>query len=147
MTAGPEPPDLPPSYTGERRVTVDLDDARPFDAARAHYRLRDAGAHEIESRVSSGGEGFHVRAWFDADKLDAAAVETLRLLAGDHPRRTMMDRTHADKPQQVLFTRKGDDEAGDWHTDPWDAVDDFLRRSCRFDTDRFDFDKGGWPRD
>lgn len=120
-----------PSYTGERRVTVDLDDARPLDAARAFYQLRNAGAHEIDVRVSAGGEGFHVRAWFDAADVTALDVENLRLGAGDHPRRTFMDRDHKAKPQQVLFTRKVDAEAGPWRSDPWRAVDDFYARSDR----------------
>lgn len=125
------------SYTGERRVTVDLDEAEPLDATRAFFGLRRAGAHEVEVRVSSSGEGFHVRAWFDADDVTALDVETLRLSAGDHPRRTFMDRDHQLKPQQVLFTRKGDGDAGPWHTDPFDAADELRARSDRFGLSRW----------
>lgn len=132
--AGPDPVPLPESWTGERRVTADLDDARPFDAVRAVYTLRDAGAHEVEARVSSSGEGFHVRAWFDAADLDARDVRTLRRLAGDHAVRIDLDETHSRKPRQVLFTSKGDAEAGAWRSDPWRAVDDLLRRSGRHST-------------
>jgi len=126
----PDPP-ARDSWTGERRVTVDLDDAVPFDLYRAWFRLRDAGAYEVEARVSSSGEGFHVRAWFDAEAVDEAAVEDLRYGAGDHPRRVRMDREHHIKPGQVLFTRKGDGEAGPWHSDPWEAADNLRRRSRR----------------
>jgi hypothetical protein len=117
--------------TGERRVTVDLDDAVPLDLYRAWSVLEDAGCYDLAARVSSGGEGFHVRGWVDADDLDAEQVERVRYLAGDHPRRVRMDRLHRSKPQQVLFTRKGDAEAGPWHTDPWEAADDLRRRSSR----------------
>lgn len=116
----------------ERKVTVDLDDADPFDAVRAWSELERAGCVDIEARVSSGGEGFHVRGFVDADLLDAADVEALRYRAGDHPRRTYMDRTHVLKPTNVVFTRKGDREAGPWRSDVWAAVDDLRRRSERF---------------
>lgn len=140
------PTSMDESYTGERRVTVDLDDARPFNVVRACRYLTRSGAHEVEARVSAGDEGFHVRAWFDDDDLDAGDVEELRLAAGDHVRRVEMDRAHTIKPGQVLFSRKHDDEAGEWHGDPWRAVDDLFRRSDRFDLDGFGFDKRGWPR-
>jgi len=131
--AGPAPPSRP-SWTGERRVTLDLDDARPLDLVRAVYGLRDAGAHEVEARVSASGEGAHVRAWFDADEVDEARVERLRLAHGDHVRRTDMDREHHIKPGQVLFTYKGDAEAGPWRHDLDRVVDDLRRRSDRFST-------------
>lgn len=132
MSGYAPPPPERPSWTGERRVTLDLDDADPLDLARGVYGLLDAGAEEVEARVSAGGEGFHVRAWFDADDLDEAGVETLRYLLGDHPRRTRMDRDHHIKPGQVLFTRKGDREASPWRSDPWRAADDLARRSERY---------------
>lgn len=134
MTTNPDRIPDRDSWTGERRVTVDLDDSRPFDVCRTWKYLEAAGAHEIEARVSAGGEGFHVRAWFEADDVDKVAVERLRLGAGDHPRRVRMDRKHHVKPGQVLFTRKHDGEAGPWRESPWRAADDLLRRSERFDS-------------
>jgi hypothetical protein len=127
--AGPEISFARESWTGERRVTCDLDDARPLEVVAAVCGLRDAGAHDVESRVSASGNGAHVRAWFDADEVDAEAVETLRLAHGDHPRRTWMDREHTHKPQQVLFTSKGDREAGPWRRDVWLTVDELQRRA------------------
>jgi hypothetical protein len=117
------------SWTGERRVTCDLDDADPLEVVRAMAGLEAAGAHDVEARVSASGDGAHVRAWFDAEDVDAADVETLRLAHGDHPRRTYMDREHSHKPQQVLFTSKGDAEAGPWRRDPWLVVDELKRRA------------------
>lgn len=144
MSGYAPPPPERESWTGERRVTVDLDDARPFDVARAWYCLRDAGAHEIEARVSASGEGFHVRAWFDADDVDGLDVERLRYAVGDHPRRVEMDRAHNVKPGQVLFTRKPSGEAGPWHADPWDAADELLARSGRFGLDAWRDGEGDW---
>lgn len=132
--AGPTPPERE-AHTGERRVTLDLDDAEPLDAVRAERNLTAAGAHEVAVRVSSSGEGFHVRAWFDAEEVDEADVERLRLGNGDHVRRVDMDRRHALKPAQVLFTRKPDGEAGAWHEDPHAAASDLRRRSDRYGLD------------
>jgi hypothetical protein len=115
---------------GERRVTVDLDDAGPFEVVRAWSVLERAGAVEIAARVSSGGEGFHVRAFLpDAT---AADEERVRREAGDHPRRTDMDRRHALKPRNITFSAKGGLEAGPWRDDPHDAAADLRRRSERF---------------
>lgn len=118
----------------ERAVTVDLDDAEPLDVYRAVSVLRRAGAVDVEARVSAGGEGFHVRGFVDAEAFDGGDVETLRYLAGDHPRRTYMDRTHALKPSNITFGRKdgGEREAGVWRSDAFLAADDLRRRSERF---------------
>lgn len=113
----------------ERRVTVDLDDADPLDLYRAWSVLADAGVEELRARVSAGGEGFHVRGFVTAS---AAVVERLRYQAGDHPRRTHMDRTHALKPDNITFSSKGDGEAGPWRETPWLAADDLRERSVRF---------------
>jgi hypothetical protein len=117
-------------------VTVDLDDADGFDVIRAYRTLVEAGAEDVAARVSSGGEGAHVRGWIDADP---SVVEAVRYAAGDHPRRTFMDRTHVLKPTNITFTRKPDGEAGPWRSDPWRAVDDLERRSERFGP------RQGWP--
>lgn len=139
----PDPPQRP-SWTGERRVTCDLDDARPFDVVRAWHYLKAAGAHELEARVSSSGNGFHVRAWFDDDLVDEAAVERLRYGGGDHPRRVRMDREHHIKPGQVLFSAKWDGEAGEWFDDPWSAVDELLRRTDNHDAIGYQAGDVGW---
>jgi len=118
-----------PSWTGERRVTCDIDDARRIDVLRAYYGLRSAGAHEVEVRVSASGNGVHIRAWFDDADVTAADVERLRLAHGDHVRRTDMDREHRSKPQQVLFTSKGDRRAGPWRDEPELAIQELERRA------------------
>jgi hypothetical protein len=119
------------SYTGERRVTADLDDCRPIDVTRAVHRLRAAGAHEVEARVSASGNGAHVRAWFREESITPAGVDALRRDVGDHPRRTDMDLTHDAKPQQVLFTSKGDARAGPWRSGSavWLVADELKRRA------------------
>ena len=136
--AGPPAEFSRESWTGERRVTVDLDDCRPFDVVRAVYHLRHAGATEVESRVSASGNGAHVRAWFDDDDVTADAVESLRRSAGDHAKRTEMDRQHKAKPQQVLFTSKGDRQAGEWRADPWLVADELIRRSDELQQEEYD---------
>lgn len=128
--AAREAPD-DPAPRGERVVTVDLDDATPLDLYRSWSMLADAGAYDLEARVSSSGEGFHVRGWVDAEAVDAEGVEQLRYVAGDHPRRTYMDRTHVLKPSNVTFTRKPGGDAGPWHPDPFAAADELRKRSDR----------------
>lgn len=139
MSGVGHPPPERPVHGDRRLVTVDLDDAVPLDAYRAVATLRDAGAGDVEVRVSSSGEGFHVRGWVDADEFDAEGVERLRLAAGDHPKRTMLDRTHRLKPPQMLFTRKPGREAGPWHDDPAPAAAELRRRSDRYGL-------AGWSR-
>lgn len=115
--------------SNQYRVTLDLDDATPLDVARGYYGLRSVGAADIEVRVSSSGDGYHVRAWFDGEP-DPETVETLRYQYGDHAKRVRLDRTHDVKPPQMLFTHKSsnDGDAGPWRSDPWEAVDDKDRR-------------------
>jgi hypothetical protein len=115
--------------SGQYRVTLDLDDATPLDAARGYYGLKDAGADDVEIRVSSSGDGFHVRAWFSGPR-DPDVVEDLRFQYGDHAKRVLLDRTHDVKPPQMLFTYKESNAgaAGPWRSDPWRAVDDMRDR-------------------
>lgn len=120
--------DDPPEY----RVTVDLDDADPFDVRRAWNVLRRADADGLRGRVSSSGEGCHLRGFLPGDGFDAGAVERVRYLAGDHPRRTYMDRTHVLKPTNITFSRKADREAGPWRRTPHAVCQDLLRSSERF---------------
>jgi len=127
--AGPEARFRRESWTGERRVTCDLDDAVPVDLYRAVYGLRSAGAYDVEVRVSASGDGAHVRGWFRDEDVTADEVEQLRLAHGDHPRRADMDRTHNAKPHQILFSRKPSGEAGPWRSDPDLAVDELIRRA------------------
>jgi len=117
------------SWTGERRVTCDIDDSRRMDVLRAYYGLKAAGAHQVETRVSASGNGVHIRAWFDDADVTAADVERMRLTFGDHVRRTDMDREHRSKPQQVLFTSKGDRRAGPWRNEPELAIQELERRA------------------
>jgi len=129
-------------YDGELRVTADIDDARPFGVIRAWSVFEDAGAYDIQARVSAGGDGFHVRGFMDCDTSDAA-VDVIRREAGDDPRRVDWDATHHSKPTQILFTAKPSGEAEPWRSEPWRAVDDLLRRSSRFDALAYRVD-GEW---
>lgn len=135
--AGPDPPDRD-TWTGERRVTLDLDDATPLDLYRAWQTLADAGAYDLRARVSAGGEGFHVRGFVDADAVSESGVEALRHTAGDHPRRIEMDRTHANKPPQVLFSAKPKGKAGLWRETPEQAIRDLRIRSERYGLERWE---------
>lgn len=122
------------TFTGERPVTLDVDDATRFDVLRAFHGLRAAGCDDVEVRVSSGGSGVHVRGWV-SDDVDPEVVEVMRLTHGDHARRTYMDRAHALKPQQVCFSRKPDGDAGEWYRDPEPAIRELVKRS----------ERGPWP--
>jgi len=116
VTVGPSAVD-PPTERFEgadyRPVTVDLDGCNFTDVHRSFSVLRRAGAEHIEGRVSQSGSGAHVRAWVPAGEWTPADLEALRLRAGDHSRRTRLDRTHKRKPPQVLFAG-----ASEWFADP-----------------------------
>jgi len=115
-TCGPSAVDPPTErFDGAqyRPVTIDLDDCSAVDVHTAFSALRAADADGIEGRVSQSGEGAHVRGWVCAEGFSPADVERLRLRAGDHSRRTRLDRTHKRKPPQVLFQG-----ASDWFSDP-----------------------------
>ena len=129
--AGPAPPTRE-TVTGDRRVTVDLDDCTRFDLIQSWRRLAECGVYDLRARVSSGGEGAHLRGFIDAEDADEQDVETIRYFAGDHGRRVEMDRTHAHKPPQVLFDSKPGGEAGAWHDNPIDAADALAARSDRY---------------
>jgi hypothetical protein len=131
--AGPSPPTRE-SWTGERRVTLDLDDCSRLDVLQSWRYVAEAGAHEVEGRVSAGGDGVHIRAWFDAEAVDCSRVERLRLGGGDHVRRVDMDRRHHIKPGQVLFTHKPGGSASPWRSTVERVLADLERRSTRLST-------------
>jgi hypothetical protein len=131
-TGAARPVQLPDSWTGERRVTIDLDDADPLGVLKSWRRLAEAGGYDVEGRVSQSGEGVHIRAWFDAEEIDGVAIETLRMAAGDDRTRIDYDRRHDSKPQQVLF-----EGATPWRADVWAVVDDLRRESSRLSTGWF----------
>jgi hypothetical protein len=115
-TCGPaavDPPTERFQNADYRPVTIDLDDCSAVDVFRSFSVLRRAGADGVEGRVSQSGSGAHVRGWVCAAEFSPADVERLRLRAGDHSRRTRLDRTHKRKPPQVLFAG-----ASDWFSDP-----------------------------
>jgi len=115
-TVGPSAVDPPTErFEGadDRPVTVDLDDCDCIDVHRSFRVLERADADGVEGRVSQSGAGAHVRGWVCAAEFSPADVEALRLRAGDHARRTRLDRTHKRKPPQVLFAG-----ASEWFADP-----------------------------
>jgi hypothetical protein len=115
-TCGPSAVDPPTERFEEadyRPATVDLDDCDCIDVHRSFRVLERADAKGIEGRVSQSGTGAHVRGWVCAEGFSPADVERLRLRAGDHSRRTRLDRTHKRKPPQVLFAG-----ASEWFADP-----------------------------
>lgn len=106
------------------RLSADLDDPHPVDILQAWRRLsrRCSG---LQGRVSSGGDGVHLRGFgFDGTPREAGDV---RLFAGDHDARVDYDLDYTRKPSQILFTRKGGRSAGPWVDSPGALVDDYLQ--------------------
>jgi hypothetical protein len=107
------------------RVTLDLDDPHPVEVQRAWYRLRDAGVERVQGRVSSSGDGVHLRAFgYDGGR---EACDRLRRDAGDHGVRVEYDNVYGRKPRQILFDSKGDNDAGPWVDTLPSIIDAYLQ--------------------
>jgi hypothetical protein len=112
------------------RATVDLDDPTDMDILKAWNRLADHGDGEVYGRVSSSGEGVHLK----VHGCDEDTVERLRRLCGDDVKRRDFDAKTRLKPKQILFSSKpGQDGAGEWTTD-MDRVVSEYRRRCPVET-------------
>lgn len=72
----------------------------------------------LEGRISSSGEGVHIRATYHTPLTDRQSLNIRRALGDDH-QRIHYDETRPEaKPSQILFDRKnGKAAAGQWTRD------------------------------
>lgn len=122
-----------PPEQGICRVTVDIDSYHPqfqLRAIRAVYNARDAGAVQVDVRVSSSGRGIHLVMWFDR-MLPQAEKMRLREAWGDDPHRRDMDtvRGDCDHTTNVLWRKKGENTAEVHFEDIWHALETIEKRS------------------
>lgn len=94
-------------------VTVDLDRPTVFQVVRSWHTLESFGG-TVRGRVSSSGEGVHLRA--DGCRTRGIA-ERERRIAGDDAKRIDLDIERDYRPSQVLFDSKGGKKAGSWVDD------------------------------
>ena len=108
------------------RATVDLDDPTDMDILKAWNRLADHGDGEVYGRVSSSGEGVHLK----VHGCDEDTVERLRRVCGDDVKRRDFDAGTDLKPKQILFSSKpAGGEAGEWTTDREAVLAAYRRRA------------------
>jgi len=112
------------------RATIDLDDPTELAVERAWQRLKGHGEGTVYGRVSSSGEGVHLK----VHGCDEDTVERLRAVCGDDQKRRDFDANSELKPKQILFSSKPDSEgASEWTTDI-DRVLSEYRRRCPVET-------------
>lgn len=108
------------------RATIDLDDPTPADVIESWLKLSQYGEGRVYGRISSSGEGVHLKVHNCSPRESLAA----RLECGDDLRRLEFDTTTDLKPKQILFSSKpASDGAGEWTTD-LTAVIDAYRERC-----------------
>lgn len=108
------------------RATVDLDDPSELDVQQAWNRLAEYGDGRVLGRVSSSGEGVHLKVHgVEPDRVDEA-----RRRCGDDAKRRDFDANTALKPKQILFSEKPDREGASEWTDDIDRVLSEYRRRC-----------------
>lgn len=107
------------------RATVDLDDPSEFDVLRVWNRLGRYGDGHVFGRVSSSGEGVHLK----VHGCDADLVPQIRRECCDDAVRRQFDSETALKPKQILFASKPTGEAGEWTDDVEDVLADYRRRA------------------
>lgn len=96
------------------RATVDLDDPTPADVAAAWATLSTYGDGDVFGRVSTSGQGVHLK----VHQCDPAESLAARLEAGDDLRRLDLDLGTELKPKQIMFSSKpATDGAGEWTRD------------------------------
>lgn len=108
-------------------VTIDLDMADPLDIYKAWFNLLDLGADSIKGRVSSGGNGVHLKAYGFGTEWPHYKI---REMIGDDPMRIEKDRQKPWRPKGVLFDSKGDNQAGGWVDDPFSLVEELTGGMC-----------------
>lgn len=121
-----------PQERGISRVTIDIDSYCPgwrMKAVKAYYNARNAGAVELDVRVSSSGKGIHIVAWFPKLLTDERKT-TLRETLGDDPNRMRMDavRGGVGHTTQVLWSEKRGETAEKHYEDVWHALETIEER-------------------
>jgi len=108
------------------RVTIDLDDPAEIEILKSWNRLTNYGDGRVYGRISSSGEGIHLKVHGE----DPENVELARMIAGDDPKRLRFDRDSRLKPKQILFSSKPNgDTAGEWTTDKERLIGRYRRQA------------------
>ena len=98
-------------------VTIDLDRPSRLQITAVWYNLRYSRPMSLEGRISSSGEGVHIRATYHTPLTDRQSLNIRRALGDDH-QRIHYDETRPEaKPSQILFDIKRGRAAGEWTTD------------------------------
>ena len=102
-------------FDKRRTITLDLDNCSMEYCLFRCKHLQDLGAEKVKYRRSSGGNGFHVKAFLE-EPVDSLLQ---RFLMGDDPERIYRDAQHVANGSpdvtNILFTRKsGKGKAGSW---------------------------------
>lgn len=94
-------------------ITVDLDNPTRFEVVKSWEEVKAFSDGFAEGRISSSGEGVHIR---DRQVLPAEVPinERARRVCGDDPTRIEGDKQNRMDRNQVLYSKKGDSEAGEW---------------------------------
>lgn len=121
----------PDSQTTKKisRVTIDIDSHHAgwqLRAIQTYHNLFAVGAHTVDVRISSSGQGIHLFGWF-GHRLSSETKQRLREQLGDDPNRIHMDeiRGAVGHTTQVSWTDKGTREgtADDDFATIYDALD------------------------
>lgn len=108
------------------RATIDLDDPTPAEVGEAWLRLTQFGDGHVFGRVSSSGEGVHLK----VHGCDPAESWVARIECGDDLKRIEFDADTRLKPKQIMFSSKpANGEAGEWTRDI-DEVMTAYRAEC-----------------
>lgn len=103
--------------TKTQHVTIDLDRPSRLQITSTWYNLRYSRPMSLEGRISSSGEGVHIRATYHTPLTDRQSLNIRRALGDDH-QRIHYDETRPDaKPSQILFDKKNGKTAGQWTAD------------------------------
>jgi hypothetical protein len=98
-------------------VTIDLDRPSRLQITAVWYNLRYSRPMSLEGRISSSGEGVHIRATYHKPLTDRQSLNIRRALGDDH-QRIYYDETRPEaKPSQILFDTKNGKTAGQWTAD------------------------------
>lgn len=94
-----------------RTVTVDLDDCTELDVMKAWKELERSGVVDMKGRISSGGNGVHLRGYANVSE---QRMYEIRACARGDSKRIYWDSQHVYRPAQVMFTEKFGREASEW---------------------------------
>lgn len=95
------------------RATIDLDHPGIHTLTQAWELLAGHGDGDVYGRVSSSGQGVHLK----VHGCTAEKAERLRIACRDDIRRIKFDEQTSMKPKQILFDCKNGKQAGKWLPD------------------------------